>query len=174
MMIVSSKDLCEIFDVNSKTLSRWSQAGCPKLKKDQWDLRVILEWWTENIYEPRLETEEKDESLKNARQRYWKAKAEREEINVSLIKGELIPKKELADLWGSRVVEVKQGLMNLADRLPPILEAKTQPEIRAIVHKEVVHLLNMYSRESKNTPKPKPTSKPKPKRKIAKRKIKKK
>ena len=173
-MIVSSKDLCEIFQVSQKTLSRWSQAGCSKLRKDQWDLAEVLEWWVEQIYEPRLETEEKDENLKNARQRYWKAKAEKEEINVSLIKGELIPKKELADLWGSRVIEVKQGLMNLADRLPPILVAKTQPEIREIVHKEVVHLLDMYSRNSQNTPKLKPTIKLKPKKKIAKRKTKKK
>ena len=152
-MIVSSKDLCEIFDISPKTLSRWSQAGCPKLKKDQWNMGAVLLWWTENIYEPRLETEEKDESLKNARQRYWRARAEKEEISISQLKSELIPKKKLADLWGARVVEVRQGLLNLSDRLPPILEAKTQPEIRAVVHKEIIQLLEMYSRDGKYTPK---------------------
>lgn len=154
-MIVSSKDLCEIFDISPKTLSRWSQAGCPKLKKAQWNMGAVLEWWAENIYEAQLEREEKDESLKNARQRYWKAKAEKEEINIAQLKGELILRKDLADLWGSRIVEVRQGLLNLADRLPPILIAKTQPEIRKIVHKEAVRLLEMYSRDSKYTPKPK-------------------
>lgn len=154
-MIVSSKDLHEIFDISPKTLSRWGQAGCPKLKKAQWDLRSVLEWWVIHIYEPRLESEEKDESLKNARQRYWKAKAEKEEINIAQLKSELIPKKTLADLWGARVIEVKQGLLNLENRLPPILVSKTQAEIQEIIHKETTHLLNMYSRDGKYTPKPK-------------------
>ncbi len=153
-MIVSSKDLCEIFDISPKTLSRWGRSGCPKLKKDQWDLQTIVEWWAENIYEARIEREEKDESLKEARQRYWRAKAEKEEINVSLIKGEFIPKKKLADLWGARVIEVRQGLLNLSDRLSPVLIGKSQPEIKEIVHKEAVQLLEMYSRDGEFTPKP--------------------
>lgn len=169
-MQVSTADLCKIFRVTAPTIGRWVQIGCPKLKRGVFLVSDVLYWWAENIYEAKLETEEKDESLKNARQRYWKAKAEKEEINIAQLKSELIPKKKLADLWGSRVVEVKQGLLNLADRLPPILESKTQPEIRAIVHKEVVQLLNMYSRESKNTPKSLTASKSKPKKKIAKRK----
>jgi phage terminase Nu1 subunit (DNA packaging protein) len=140
--------------------------GCPKIRKAQWDLAAIIAWWAENIYEPKIEAGEKDESLKNARQKYWAAKAEKEEINVSQLKGELIPKKTLSDLWGSRVVEVKQGLLNLSDRLPPVLEGKTQPEIREVVHKEIIQLLEMYSRNGKYTPRPK--------RKYAKRKIKKK
>ena len=173
-MIVSSKNLCEIFGINQKMLSRWSVAGCPKLGKNKWNPRDVIAWWSENIYEPRLESEEKDESLKNARQRYWKAKAEKEEINVATIKDELIPKKILSDLWCSRVAEVRAGLLNLSDRLPPVLVGRDQPEIREVVHKEVVALLNMYAREGRYTPRPKPMSKSKPKKKIAKRKTKKK
>jgi phage terminase Nu1 subunit (DNA packaging protein) len=164
----------EIFKISKQELSRWHQKGCPKLSRGVFSFPLVVEWWALNIYEARLEREGIDESLKTARQKYWKAKAEREEINVSLTKGELIPKKILEEIWGDRVVETRQGLLNLENRLPPILVSKTQAEIQEIVHKEVVHLLNMYSRDGKYTPRSKITSKTKPKRKIAKRKTKKK
>ena len=153
-MIVSSKDLREIFGISPKTLSRWGQAGCPKKERACWNLGEVIDWWIEEIYVPKFERENLDESLKNARQRYWKAKAEKEEINVALLKGNFIPKEKLAEIWGSRIIEAKQGLLNLADRLPPVLAGKSRKEIRKIVHDEVVCLAETYSRAGKYTPKP--------------------
>jgi phage terminase Nu1 subunit (DNA packaging protein) len=143
----------EIFKISKQELSRWHQKGCPKLSRGVFSFPLVVEWWALNIYEARLEREGIDESLKTARQKYWKAKAEKEEINVSLTKGELIPKKKLAEIWGARVVEVKQGLLNLADRLPPVLEGKSQQEIKSAVRQEMKRLLNMYSRDGEYTPK---------------------
>ncbi len=154
-MKVSTADLSEIFKVTKVTIGNWVKIGCPKIKKNLYDANAVILWWAENIYEAKVEREERDEGLKGARQRYWKAKAEKEELGVAQTKGEIIPKKTLADIWCARISEVRQGLLSLPDRLPPVLVGKTQLEIREIIHKEVVSLLEMYSREGKYTPKPK-------------------
>lgn len=151
-MNVSSSQLIEIFRINKQELSRWHQKGCPKIERGRWNLKKVIAWWVLNVYEVRLEREGIDESLKTARQKYWKAKAEKEEINVSIIKGELIPKEKLSEVWGSRIIEVRQGLLNLADRLPPVLEGKSQREIKSVVRQEMKRLLDIYSRDGEYTP----------------------
>ena len=172
-MQVQTKTVSELFDVTTVTIGNWVKSGCPKVRRGTFELRAVMLWWAENIYETKIETGETDDTLKNARQRYWQAKAEKEEINIAQLRKSLIPKKELAQLWGARVTEVRQGLINLTDRLPPILVSKSQSEIRDIVHRETTQLLKIYSRESKNTPKPKKSTKQaKPKKQPKKKKAK--
>lgn len=80
----------------------------------------------------------------------WRlARAQREELLVSQIRGETLTLEEVLQAWTVRVAEVTAGLQNLVDRLPPLLDGRGREEIRAILTEEIWALRDRYARDGK-------------------------
>lgn len=149
-MIVNTKELSDFFDVTPRAVNKWSAKGCPKSGRGKWDLKTVHAWWLDNIYASKAD--DSDESLQEAKRRYWSAKAENEEIKRDESKGLLVKVKDIVLMWSGRVAEIKNGLMALPMRLPPLLEGKPQIEMRQIVEDEVWKLLDNYCRVGRFCP----------------------
>jgi len=149
-LILGTSDVAKFFDTTSKTILKWKEAGCPQVKRGQWNLKDVFIWWRENIAtDP---GSEEDETLAEARRRYWAAKAGNEELKEQQTKGELISKDDVVKQWSQRMAEFKNGCFNLVSALPPLLEGKSQSEMRQIIYDFVWKMFDNVCRTGKFCP----------------------
>lgn len=145
-IIVATSAIAGFFGVSSKTIAAWVADGMPKKSYGKFNLFEAFVWWQENINKPNSDKEEK------ARERYWQAKADREELAVAELKNAVIKKSELYPLWTARVQEVVRGLESQERIFPVILVGKTGDEISEIVADYNRKLRENYARDGKYTP----------------------
>lgn len=145
--VVGIQQLAAIMDVSAVTVRKWAGVGMPQLARGQYDAVACMAWMRETI-----EAAKEDPTLTDVRARYWTAKAEEAEINVAKTRGDLISMADVLDQWCRRVSEVRQGLLSLETRLPPLLEGKTLREMRQSIKTEVYALLEGYAREGRYCP----------------------
>jgi phage terminase Nu1 subunit (DNA packaging protein) len=151
-IIVSTNQLADFFEVTRNTISRWNEAGCPKEGRGRWNLKDVYDWYWENIAAERAAQESGDESLTEARRKYWWQKARGEEMRNERESGRLIPKENVVREWAFRVTQVAEGLSAFSKRLPPLLEGKTQAEMCRILEDEAWKLRDNFTRTGEFCP----------------------
>ena len=154
-LIVSTQDVCGFFDVSHPTLGTWIKAGCPKVAHGKFDLKAVFDWWWANLASERAAQQGGNESLNEAKRIYWWEKAKAEQHKNEQLVENLIPKERISKEWAARVSEVANGMSALENRLPSLLEGKSQAEMRQIIGEEVWSLRDQYAREGKYCPKQK-------------------
>lgn len=152
-MYIDTTSAAELFEVTPKAVIDWEKkAGVEKksfrVSHGIYHIKKLLAWWLENIHESKQETK----GEKDSRERYWHAKADQAEIDVAIKRKELFPKEEIAIEWAKRISEIRQGLLSLPVKLPPLLEGKTQVEMRPQIKDAVCRLLDAYARDGRFTP----------------------
>ena len=146
-VIVDRRIIERFFGVTAQTISKWKQLGMPCESRGAYDIERCFAWWRDTI-----NAGDDDETTTSAKARYWNAKAEEAEINVAKTRGDLISMADVLDQWCRRVSEVRQGLLSLETRLPPLLEGKTLREMRQSIKTEVYALLEGYARQGRYCP----------------------
>ena len=84
--------------------------------------------------------------------RFKIAKAEKEEILVRRLRGELSHIDDIVAVWADRVSEVVSALEALVHRLPPLLSGKDLQEVNKIISEEVWQVFTVYARAGKFCP----------------------
>ena len=138
------KKLAIIFAISERQAYRWQNIGLPKEKGNLYDIRRCFKWWCDNIG---VETSNKETN--NARERYWQAKAESEEIRIARIKSELIKRDDVFTEFAQRASDLKTGLRALKYRLSGLLVGKDQDEIMNILGVEIDSMLRNFCRRGK-------------------------
>lgn len=138
------KKIAMIFGISERQAYRWQNIGLPKEKGNLFDVKKCFKWWVDNIG---VETSNK--STNDARERYWAAKAESEEIRIARIKGELIRSDDVFTEFAQRAGDLKTGLRALKYRLSGLLVGKDQDEIMNILGVEIDAMLRNFCREGK-------------------------
>jgi len=139
--------VAKFFGVSDRSIQKWRVRGCPKLKHGLYDLKAVFEWWVDNVGSGH---DSKD--TENIKLEYWRWKTENERMKAEQTSGVLVPRADIARLWSGRVLEVGTGLYYLASCLPPLLEAKSQREMTAVVRAEIKKLHENYSRTGRFCP----------------------
>lgn len=153
-LILSTSEIAAFFGVSRVSVHKWNKNGLPKIKHGKYDLKIVFDWWWDNIAQYHT-AELVDKSMEDARRSYWTAKAEGERIKVDKLKDTLIAWVEIESEWCARVAVVTSGLNAFSDRLPPLLEGKTRPQAQEIIRNEIWMLRDSYARRGKYTPKSK-------------------
>lgn len=92
---------------------------------------------------------ESGDGIYNAEYRYRLARAEREELIVRQLKGELIPVEEVEQMFTDRAYEHARRLLMLSRRIAHKVSdksKKTLKEVAAIIDKEVYDIMDGYTR----------------------------
>ena len=148
MVILSTKEVAEIFGVTQQSLSLWAGRGCPKQGHGKWDIAMVLQWWLDNLYQSGDDTEE----MAQAKLEYWQAKARNESVKADISEGKVIPVDEIKKAWAWRVSEMSNGLGSLPMRLAPLIAQKNERETRSILDSEIWKIRDQFSRTGKFTP----------------------
>ncbi len=125
----------QIFGIARPTIYKWTKfRGCPQEAPGRWNVAKVFDWWKKNIMTEELER--MDETLASIQRKYWKHKAGREAIKEKHEEGKLIPKPKVMEILANRDALFVQGLENYAFSLPPLLEGRTQMEMRELIKNE--------------------------------------
>lgn len=146
---IDNTGLAAFFGMTSKTICAWVKQGMPKESFGLYNLKKCFDWWCENIDDNKTESDPTITALKAENLRI---KNDRERMKRDTEKGLLFPKADISSEWVKRIAEVRQGLLSLPVRLAPLVDGKTQDEIRAIIKEAVYRLLTAYSRDGRFTP----------------------
>lgn len=120
---LAQKDLASAFGVTPQAICRWQ---CPRNDDGTYDLPVVFEWQEQRIAAAFVsEGPDKDEYDR----RYRKAKAERLELELQKIRGDLVPTTEVVEELGRLLEGLKQDLLRLPAALAPELESRTAQQI---------------------------------------------
>ena len=149
-LVLSTSEVAAFFGVSRVSVHKWHKNGLPKIKHGTFDLKIVFDWWWDNIAQYHT-AELTDGSMDTARREYWQAKAESERIKVDQLKDTLVAWIEIEKEWCARVVVVTSGLNAFSDRLPPLLEGKSRPQMQKIIKDEVWQLRDSYARKGKYT-----------------------
>jgi len=153
VLILSTTDTANFFDVTTRTLQYWAKAGCPNMGRGSWNLKSVHAWWLENIWLDKAMAESGDESMNEAKRLYWWQKATGEEIKNKQLQEELVAWQDIEIEWAGRVSIVTSGLEAFANTLPPILEGKPRGQMKDIIKQRVRLLRDAYARKGKYCPK---------------------
>ena len=147
-MNLQTSEIAYIFGVTPQRVRQWAtDHDCPKVDRDKWDPRAVMEWYLGWYRQKDPESE-----LEDSKARYWAAKADKERISADKLRGKLVNRNEVIRAWVSRVMEVTSGLEAFAKRLPPRRVGKNRAQMTIIIKDEVRNLRNQYARKGRYTP----------------------
>ncbi len=143
-MVIKSKDLIELFDISSRTLSNWRKRGLSQKKRGSWDLKKVFQWWQKHIMPGKFANVQ---SLEDSKKIYWSSKGLREKLQLSIDRGELISKASVEKDAFEMGRAVRDALQNIPSRVSAVLAAtKTEAEIEKILDKEIRQALESLSK----------------------------
>lgn len=150
-LLAKTNVAAHIFGTTRTNLYKWRDLGAPGIGHGKVDVVQFLPWWLENINSS--STEDEDKTLSGAKLQYWQAKAEKEEVLTSVLKEKYVAKEEIGKQWSYRAGVYKSHLLAFASRVPPLLEGKSQLEMREIMTVEAIDTLSAVTKNEKYCPK---------------------
>lgn len=152
MALVSVDKVAKALNTGVRSVQRLVLEGMPRAERGKYDLAQCMLWYIrylQKIVESRgLSTEDAvGASLRQERQRLIKAQADREELELSARRAELMP----VALYGERIaaftMTVRQRLLMLPARVAPQLEGENRVVIKAKLEQAVRGTLAALSEE---------------------------
>lgn len=109
--LVSKRDLSQFFGVSTTTVDTWVMKGCPiKERSDNGNIKLmslpeVARW---KIFQSGESSE-----LENERTRLTKWQADKTELEVAVLRGELIPSEIVQKVWGGMVMSFRSRVMSI-------------------------------------------------------------
>jgi len=148
---LSGADLARCFGVDRSMVTRWKKAGMPETK-GVFSLPECIKWRLEreaDAMTPKAGVSDEGEKWLTA---FRRERARMARLERLARQGELISKPEVIEEWSMRASELKKSLLAAPVRLSPVLEGKSQGEMRAVLKEFVYELLMAYCRAGRFTP----------------------
>ena len=144
-------EIALIFGVHPSSVSRWKHAGCPCNDDGKtYNTLLVHRWLVEQATAELMDQASACDSPALERWREERAKIaeiQRRQLEVSVIEADQVYQQ-----WALKIAEVCNGLENLANRLPPILDGKNRDEMAEIISDEIWNLRDNYCRSGRFCP----------------------
>jgi len=147
------------FGKSLRQVQRWALApDFPRLSGRRFDLFQIKEWldlkdgkppararYEGDLGQPFLPAEPRGKEAQEARLK--KISADIKELELKKMQGEVVERRQVEQMFVSRILAVKQGLLALSRSLPPqLINCESECEIEIIISRVVRGLLEEFSR----------------------------
>jgi phage terminase Nu1 subunit (DNA packaging protein) len=149
--IANLAELVLIFGVAEQTARKWVAKGCPVIQKGglggEWKFSTadVSSWL---VAQQKRAKSEEHVDLEEARRRKLAAEAEREEIEVAKLRGEVIPVDMVARIIGDQFTACRARLLSIPTKLAPVLVSSADmAECRTLLETavdEALHELTGY------------------------------
>ena len=132
----SKRGTSQFFGVSATTIDTWVMKGCPVKERDKdgriksMSLAEVARW---KIFQSGESSE-----LENERTRLTKWQADKTELEVAVLRGELIPSEIVQRVWGGMVVSFRSRVMSIPTKSAhSVLGAVNVAEAEAVLKKLV-------------------------------------
>ena len=142
---VSKKEAAAFFTVSTQALDGWFTSGCPVAKRDDTgrivavDLQAMAQWRIDRA------AMSEGNGLDFERTRLTKAQADKTELEVSELRGELVRAPVIGLHWQAMVAAMRAKLLSLPSKVAPLVAgpdslSRTQELIQANVHEALAEI----------------------------------
>jgi phage terminase Nu1 subunit (DNA packaging protein) len=157
-IVDSMEKVARHFGKSLRQVQRWATQGMPVLSGGRYDLLQVAAWrrLKKGGRGPAVMSDPRSQGqpylVAEGDKDYWdmrakKAQAEQRELDLRQRRGELIERQEVEQLFISRIMAVKQGLLSLSRGLPPqLIHCKEEREMEGMIARVVRDLLESFSR----------------------------
>ena len=145
-MIICTAGLCNLFDVDKSTLTRWTQKECPKIDKNKWNLKEVIAWYFDRLEDgsDNPESREYKERGLIAQTLYREEKAKKTAIEREQLQEQYISKDDLSREWEARIMTIKKGLDEWENDIIPKLSNRKLSELEQILEEEAHDFLMQF------------------------------
>lgn len=131
---LSRQELAALLGRTLRTITNWSQRGCPRNADGTYNLADVQQWLILRR-QRRADPEPSNETIRSARDqcdlyraRYARAKARLLELEMEVKLGRLVDIESVGDKWARIGTQLKQNLETLPASLAAEIAATTSPE----------------------------------------------
>lgn len=145
-MLCNKKHLSEIFGISERTLSTFQTNGLPFVsggpgKDNEYDTVTVFNW-----------LQAKAKSANSAdyyteKARLTKAQADKEEIKVLEMRGQLLDANTVADSWAKQIMATRAKLLALPTKIAPLIVDKTVETAQFLLQDYIEEALNELANE---------------------------
>lgn len=157
--LCSNAQLASLLEVSQKTICEWAKNGMPKVSTGTYDFAKVFPWWKKEIYEGK---EDQDETITEAKRKYWVERARRETMRNDIQLENLLPCEKVYPEWTARAAGLRQTLIAIPSRMAPTLANQSEDTIRTKLREEIFIMLENFCRDSAYCPQKKPIRKKSP------------
>jgi phage terminase Nu1 subunit (DNA packaging protein) len=136
--IVSKAELSLILGNNEKTIFRWLKEGLPieeqgsRGKESKFDTEKVINWLL-------TRSNNTDEELKKSRIRMANAQAEKTEIEIDEMRGNLIALDKMKQLWAGVLAKFRARILSIPSRLTPQIAIQRDPKMTEKLIKDALY-----------------------------------
>lgn len=151
------EEVARITGKSVRTVYRWVRAGLPTLPDGRFDLTAVNAWRRRKqgiitSGQGGVAGPETEASATASGKDFWDKEGKQYQALLRKLEyekrvGELIERKDVEDLFITRIQAVKQALLSLERSLPPeLIACRSEREMMAAIHKTVRGMLEAFSR----------------------------
>lgn len=127
-----------MFGVRPQAVSAWKD--CPRNKDGTWNLASVVRWKMQRAKEE-AELDAGIDERGDGLERYRAARADRAELEVAQMRGELVSKVDVEARWGRVLSYIVQAFDGIGKVLAPRLAQRQEREIAQTIRDEVHHTI---------------------------------
>ena len=134
-VVKTQAEVAKALGVSIQAVGQWRMGGMPG-ERGCYDLAEIAEWRGRNRKRPAKETSGgvAPETPIAPKLQYWEARfrqarAELNELQLAIKRGEYLPREEIESVYAARMLTIRQGKLSQGRRLAPRLVGKTRAEV---------------------------------------------
>jgi phage terminase Nu1 subunit (DNA packaging protein) len=144
--VVSTAELCDLFDVSKVAVHHWRKAGMPAMSRDRYDLGQVIRWWRARYDERRPGKELEDDDERRA---LIIAQTRKYEVETARLEAVLIPRDEVMHMMSTLAALVASTMEGAPARLAAeMAELRGDvPSIRDALLKEFRALREQIARQ---------------------------
>ena len=131
--------LAEIFNVNERTITRWSKQGhLPQSDRGKWDIRLLVKCLHDQL-EGRGDSDTAEES-------YRRAKARREQLRLERELGSLVTRDTVLRIIAPTLTALKANITGLKDALLRYIPADQRPDAAGEMESRIINCLGQIEK----------------------------
>jgi phage terminase Nu1 subunit (DNA packaging protein) len=138
--LLTTRNVMELFGTSRQSITNWVDQGMPRINKDRFDARAIVQWRTRYELERSqtrlagLKVEEQSARLKSAQAGLREMELARERENIILV-------DEHMRLMSEMVLSAKSHLRSLPSKLAPQLAHQDPQFVQKLISQEINEVL---------------------------------
>lgn len=139
--ITTAWELSSLLGITERRIQQLVKEGMPKSGRGEYPLRECVRFYVGHLH--RLIEEEKSDTVVSEKIRLMRAKAEKAEVEVLKLRGEVLDLERVRQETMLISVEIKEAFLAVAGRLAPELAGKDAGYIKHRLNRAITEAMNV-------------------------------